>query len=181
MGAWIERSLCPPLARRVTLSTPLPPTEAARALTRHRVRNVWNDLTTKGRLTDPGDLRISGRVGPHTFDISQAGRANEIRTVGRVVLGPSGSRIHLRFRLERRQLLWDALLFLILVFVAARGGTSSRQAATLALAAAVVLLWLLRFWIRRRNARIEALHMIAFIAESVEGQMIDDDQTARDR
>lgn len=110
LPAAVERLLCPPCSWSIHLSSPFPPAECAALLNERRVKNLAEDLLHRQART-AAEIRWTGPAATnYGFEMVEAGLAGDVRALGKTRAVPPGSLIDISFRLEPRQLIWDALL-----------------------------------------------------------------------
>ena len=110
-----EQFLCPPHSWRVELRSPHSPTDCADVLLRRRA-NLLDDVRHRAG-GDMSDFRWTGSMSPDWFDIVEAGLDGHVRALGTVRPATAGSTIDLRFRLERRQFIWDLFFVAVSVYL----------------------------------------------------------------
>ena len=111
------------------------------------------------------DFRWTGSMSPDRFDIVEAGLDGHVRALGRVRPATVGSTIDLRFRLERRQFIWDLLFVALSVYLL----FAIPYPVYVAAGALVMLALYHASW--PRHTCIDASRLTAFVSETTSAQI----------
>lgn len=163
--AAVERLLCPPCAWRVELRSPYPPTECAARLNERRVKNIAGDLVHRpGRSVS--ELRWTGDVATDHFQLVEAGLAGHVRALGTIRPAAGSSIVDLIFRLEPRQLIWDALLLLI-----GWGFVRMAPQAAVYIMLGVAVLFVLTQLRRRSSTSVGASRLVGLVQDAIKAEV----------
>jgi drug/metabolite transporter (DMT)-like permease len=129
------------------------------------VKNLAEDLIYRAGRT-AAELRWTGAEATDHFDIVEAGLAGDVRAAGTILPTPVGSIVKMVFRLERKQFIWDLLLFVLgwaLISVAPR--------ATLYVAAGVAILFVFTQLRRPAATTLSASRLVGLVQDATTAEI----------